>query len=285
MLKVLVTGGAGFIGGHLVDRLVAVGYDVWVVDDFSTGQYYNSKANYHRADILNPFYGLPANLDGIDCIFHLAAVSRTPPAVSDPLRCTEVNVMGTARVLEYARAKKVRRFVNVSSNVVYAGPTAYRSSKLSAEMLAQVYAQLYGLSAVSLRFSNVYGARIPVGDPAVFSMLRDSYNSIGRVKVTGDGSQTRDWTHVSDIVSGLLSAASTAKVHAGEAVDLCTGTLYTLNHAISLMGKSRGIEIPIDYIPDRVGDVKSIVQDAEVARKMFGWEAKVALEDGIQDIW
>lgn len=290
MAKVLVTGGCGFIGGHLVDALLAQKHQVTIIDDMSAGvKRWPEEVvpDIRIADIatlpvdgaLGRFESRPRDWD---VIFHTAAVSRTPPAVTNPMRCVDVNVNGTQRVLELARFLGVPRVVFSSSNVVYAGPTAYRMSKLAAEELCNVYTQMYGLSVVSLRYSNVYGSRLRKGDVAVFSLLRDTFLEKGYVEVTGDGEQTRDWTHVSDIVRGNLQAW---KSEYTGILDLCTGINTKLVDAIRMMGAAQDVEIPVRRIGERAGDVKNIIQAPTLAKKILGWEAIIPLDKGIGDVW
>src|SRR6267142_5120323 len=203
MAKCIVTGIAGFVGSHIADRLLADGHYVVGIDDLSIGQKQNVPfaVDFCFEDIID--IGM-RTLQGVDVIFHCAAISRTPPAVKNPSKCIFVNVYGTAILLERARLAGVPRIVVSSSNVVYGGPTAYRESKLAAEGLCKVYNELYGQSVIVLRYSNVYGSRLKKGDCAVFASLRDSKEKKGYIEITGDGNQTRDFAHVSDIVEGNI---------------------------------------------------------------------------------
>jgi UDP-glucose 4-epimerase len=209
-------------------------------------------------------------------IFHLAAVSRTPTAIADPVGCAQTNIMGTINVLEAARKAKTKRVILASSNVVYAAETPYKASKLCGEMWGTVYHELYGLSVLSLRFSNVYGPGMKDDDIAVFASLRRSKKQKGYLQITGNGEQTRDYTHVSDIVEGLIAAMHSD--YCGEPIDLCTGKNTSLNKVAKFFA------CPIEYIPERLGDVKHIVQSPERAKECLGWRARVSLADGIKDV-
>lgn len=276
-MKYLVTGGAGFIGSHLVDRLVAEGHEVLVIDNLLSGnmKYINSKSIFINADIRD-IANIEQYFKGCDGVFHLAAIARTPWCIDDPILCYQTNVMGTINVLEAARRASIKRVVVTSSNVVYAFMTPYRSSKEALEQIAKVYTDMYGLSVICLRNSNVYGQRQSEKGPSpnVFSALRKCKKENDYLTITGDGEQTRDFTHVSDIVNGHVLAMESSY---NGVLDLCTGKNYSLNFVASYFNA------PIKYTDERPGDVKHIFQDPDPAFKMLGWKAKVPLEEGIHD--
>lgn len=275
MSRCVVTGGAGFIGGHLARKLAADGHDVLVIDDLthSNGARIPLSTEFRQFDTRRVE---STDFKGADVVFHLAAVSRTPPAVADPERCISVNVMGTARVLEAARQAGVSRFVFSSSNVVYAADTAYRASKLTGEGLCAVYSSMYDLSTISLRYSNVYGSGMMTGDVAVFASLRDSKLQNGYIEITGDGRQSRDFTHVSDIVrANILAWRSDVQ----GSLDVCTGINRTMNEVAPLF------ECEVRHVGDRKGDAKHIVQNPVPALERIGWKAEVPFETGFPSIW
>jgi UDP-glucose 4-epimerase len=278
-MKYLVTGGAGFIGSHLVDKLVEIGHEVVVVDNFLSGlmSQINSKAGLHACDIRTEEFLAVVQHYRPDGIFHFAAIARTPWCIDDPVLAAEVNAMGTMKVLEAGRRAGVKRFVLSSSNVVYAAYTPYRATKEMGEMWGRVYNDLYGQSVISLRYSNVYGTRQQETGPSpnVFASFRKSIREKGYAVVTGDGEQTRDFTHVSDIVEGNIAAMQSE--YKG-VLDLCTGTNWSMNQVVRDMFKAK-----IFYAPEREGDVKHIFQDAKPASNILGWKAKVYLPDGIKD--
>ena len=281
VMRCLVTGGCGFIGGHLVRKLVELGHEVIVVDLDSEKFDRLPTVGCFEIDICDPvmhelvryFKEQPGSLD---VIFHLAAVSRTVPAMENPVRCIETNVLGTCNVLEAARQYNVPRVVVSSSNVVYAGATPYRDSKRAVDEMVNTYIQLYDQPVIGLRYSNVYGPGIPKGDPAVFAMLRDSHCEHGYATVTGDGTQTRDFTHVSDIVEGNLKAWQS---NYRGTLDLCTGVQTSINNACAML------KIPVKYIDPRPGDIQAMVQDRDPALTHLGWKSTITIEDGISDIW
>jgi len=278
-MKYVVTGGAGFIGSHLTDKLIELGHEVIVIDNLLSGseKYVNSKAVFHKCDITN-FDEIVPCFEGADGVFHLAAIARTPWCVEDPILAYKTNVMGTLNVLEAARKFGIRRVVMTSSNVVYAFFTPYRTSKTALEDLGKVYTDMYGMSVMCLRNSNVYGSRqSELGpSPNVFSALRKCKKLNGYIEVTGDGTQTRDFTHVSDIVSGHIAAMGSSETGV---IDLCTGTNHSLNEV------AKYFECPVKYIAERPGDVKHIVQDPLPALEVLNWKAQVSLEEGMKDFF
>lgn len=277
-MKFIVTGGAGFIGSHLVDFLIAEGHSVSVIDNMLSGnmKHVHPNATLYTRDI-RKIADIEEIFIGCDGVFHLAAIARTPWCIDDPILAYETNVMGTLNVLEASRRANIKRVVLTSSNVVYAFMTPYRSSKEALESLASVYNDMYGVSTICLRNSNVYGTRQSERGPSpnVFSALRKCKKETGRVTITGDGEQSRDFTHVSDIVSGHVCAMMRTNIHG--TFDLCTGINHTLNEV------ARYFDCPIEYTAERPGDVKHIYQDPALARNVLGWTAKMKLQDGMKD--
>lgn len=276
----LVTGGAGFIGSHLVDRLVEAGHDVTVFDNFSSGHNHNEGASYVEADILDAFaINRVTERHGLDGVFHLAAIARTPWCMEDPFLAAQVNAQGTFNVLQAARLAKVRRVVTSSSNVVYAAHTPYRATKEMGELWVRCFQESYGLDCMSLRYSNVYGPRQSEEGPSpnVFAAFRKGLRENGYITVTGDGKQSRDFTHVSDINRGQILAMDRERRFAAP-IDLCTGQNWTMNQVCKLWGAK------VLYVADRPGDVKHIKQDPFPSYRELGWQAKVRLNDGIKDV-
>jgi UDP-glucose 4-epimerase len=277
----IVTGGCGFIGSHMVDKLISLEYKVIVIDNLLSGniENLNKMAIFENIDITN--FNLLQNVidkyDNIDGIFHFAAIARTPWCIEDPLLCYNTNVIGTVNILEVARKKNIKRIVLSSSNVVYAFLTPYRTSKEALEGLALSYNKMYNMSVIALRYSNVYGKRQSETGPSpnVFAALRKSKKELGKLIITGDGTQTRNYTHVKDIVNGNL--LSMFNEYCG-VIDLCTGKSISLNYAANFFN------CPIVYISERPGDVKHIIQSPDEAYNILGWKALTNLEDGIVDV-
>jgi UDP-glucose 4-epimerase len=277
----IVTGGCGFIGSHMVDKLISLGHKVIVLDNLLSGNLENLNTNaiFEKVDITNfdLLKNVINNYENIDGIFHFAAIARTPWCIDDPILCYNTNVIGTINILEIGRQRNIKRIVLSSSNVVYAFLTPYRTSKEALEGLALTYNNMYNMSVMALRYSNVYGKRQSETGPSpnVFAALRKSKKELGKLIITGDGTQTRNYTHVSDIVNGNL--LSMFNDYCG-VIDLCTGKSIQLNYA------AKFFECPIEYIDERAGDVKHIIQSPEDAFNILGWKALTELEDGIVDV-
>lgn len=276
-MRYIVTGGAGFIGSHLVDSLIDEKHEVVVLDNLLSGNVknINTNAEFHNCDI-RKLDDIMKYFQDIDGVFHLAAIARTPWCIDNPILAYETNVLGTLNVLEACRLNNIKRVVMTSSNVVYAFWTPYRSSKEALEHLGKVYTDMYELSVICLRNSNVYGKRQSEKGPSpnVFSALRKAKKEKGVITITGNGEQSRDFTHVSDIVSGHILAMKSSETGV---FDLCTGVNHTLNEIVKYF------ECPIEYADERPGDVKHIFQDPIPAFEKLNWKANVTLEDGIQD--
>ena len=277
----IVTGGCGFIGSHMVDKLVNLGHQVIVIDNLLSGNIDNLNTNaifenidIYDLELLNYTIKKYTNIDGI---FHFAAIARTPWCIEDPVLCYKTNVMGTLNILEVARINNIKRVVLSSSNVVYAFYTPYRTSKEALEDLAHTYNKMYKMSVIALRYSNVYGKRQSETGPSpnVFAALRKSKKELNKLIITGDGTQTRNYTHVSDIVNGNLLAMFNN--YCG-VIDLCTGVSIPLNEA------AKYFSCPIEYVDERPGDIKHIIQSPDEAFNILGWKALVTLDKGILDV-
>ena len=274
-MRAIVTGAAGFIGSHLVDYLLQQGHEVLGIDALIPGRgdvaRVSLDAGFAEADIRRRTGWSPL-FKGIDWVFHLAAVSTTPWAVADPVTCHHINVTGTVNLLEAARRAGVSRFVFSSSNIVYAAPTAYKVSKLAAEGYCETYSHLYGLSTVALRYSNVFGS-LRQNDENVIMSMRKSARENGFVQVTGDGTQSRDFTNVSDICkANLLAAESDVTGH----LDICTGTNHTMNEVAAFFG------CEVRHVPERPGDIKHIRQGPGPAMNLLKFWAQVPFEEGMR---
>lgn len=284
----LVTGGAGFIGSHLVEVLVARGERVRVLDNLATGRLENLSAvkdsvEFIQGDLRDRVVVSQA-MKGVEVVFHHAALASVPLSVEDPLTTHEVNATGTLNVLLAARDAGVRRVVYASSSSVYGdGPqlpkreemepdpcSPYAVSKLAGEHLCRAFWPVYGLSTVSLRYFNVFGPRQDSDSPyaAVIPKFVECLNAGERLPVYGDGKQTRDFIPVSSVVEVNMQAAARGRID-GEVFNVGSGKPVSLLDLISLLGEVSGREPRIRFLPERLGDVRESWADIEKARRML----------------
>ncbi len=304
-MRSLVTGGAGFIGSNLVDALLARGDEVTVVDDLSTGRRVNldgalaAGAELAELDIRDA-----AALSTLtrerrpQAVFHLAAQIDVRRSVEDPAFDAAVNVGGTANVLEAARAAEAGRIVFISTggaiygegegqrlpldeNTAIAPLSAYGQSKFAAEGYLALYERLYGISGISLRLGNVYGPRQdPLGEAGVIAIFCGLVRSNGQPTVFGDGTQTRDYLYVADVVAAALAAAdseTTGPVNIGTGVE---ASVLELAAALGRIGEVDGFEP--QFAPPRAGEVKRIALDASLAERELGWRPATSLDEGLR---
>lgn len=274
-----VTGAAGHIGSHTVDRLLQDGYTVVGFDNLSTGTIRNIPEREGFTFILGDVtdkWAVMQFAGRVDAIIHLAAVARTQDTIDDPFTCHETNATGTLNLLEASRATGVKRFVHGSSSILYAPKTPYFVSKLAAESYASIYPELYGLSTVSLRYANVYGPRQSQEGayPNVLASFARDKKEKGYITIYGDGSATRDFVHVSDAVEATMLALNSDKT--GH-YDVGSGIYHRIEDVAERFNCEHRHE------PARQGDVQRIPIDSQTARLGLGFEAKVKLEDGIKD--
>ena len=299
-MKVLVTGGAGFIGSHLVSALLERGDRVVVLDNFSSGR--RSNLDQLAGDIelvegdLRSYERVHAAMNGVELVFHEGALPSVPRSVQDPLTTNEVNVSGTLNVLLAARDEGARRVVFASSSSVYGDAeeltrdetqrpqplSPYGVAKLAAESYCRAFWQVYGLETVSLRYFNVFGPRQDPQSqyaavvPRFIARLLDGEPPV----IYGDGEQSRDFTYVGNVVAGNLLAAFAADV-AGEVLNVATGGSLTVNELSASIQESLGVEIEPVYEPGRVGEVKHSSADISRASRLLGFEPSQSVEEGI----
>jgi UDP-glucose 4-epimerase len=285
----LVTGGAGFIGSHLVDRLIADGHEVTVVDDLSTGKIgqINSKAEWKGVwGVEDPFYLDPET--SIDSIFHLAAMARIQPSFRFPTFYHHSNVTGTLRMLELARERNCPLiFAGSSSCLDYHFLNPYTLTKHIGEEYCQLYQEVFGVRVAVLRFHNVYGPRqIEEGEySTVIGVFERQYRNGEPLTITGDGKQQRDFTHVDDIVNGLVAAEEELSDTAhcdpedfSEPISLGTGRAYSINEVAAMFGTEQ------NHIPFRPGEAMVTVADTQLAEEVLGWVAKRGLKEYVQGV-
>lgn len=292
--KVVVTGGAGFIGSHLVDALLEAGKEVIVIDDLSGGkrERVDPKATLHVVDIRD-YDAIAPLFSGAEYVFHLAALPRVQYSIEHPTETHAVNVNGTLNVLLAAKEAGVKRVVYSASSSAYGNQetlplredmlpaplSPYGLHKFIGEHYAHVFSEVYGLSTVSLRYFNVYGPRLdPDGAYAlVIGKFLKQRSEGGPMTITGDGTQTRDFTHVRDVVRANLLAAESTQVGHGEVVNIGAGRNASINELAHLIGG------PVTYIPARL-EPKNTLADNTKARELLGWIPEVALADGIAEL-
>jgi len=278
-MRALVTGGLGFVGSNLVDRLVEKGWTVYVIDDMSSGSYLwknDSVKEYYYDDI-----GLLSSVfcEDVDVIFHLAAEARIQPSFQNPHLWQKSNVLGTSVVCDYARTRDCK-VVYAGSSSCYGGKlkNPYTFSKKLGEEMCEMYSKVFGVSTVTARFFNVYGPRNPlIGEFTPIIAKFEELKSKGLpLTVVGDGKQRRDFTHVSDICDGLIQLAEA--VWQGEIFNFGTGINYSINEIVDLFESEKVT------LPKRRGEAQETKADIKNTQKILGWEPKYKLEDYIKEI-
>jgi len=297
----LVTGGAGFIGSHIVERLVGEGHDVRVLDDFSSGheanlESFRTKVELIRGDIRDAQLVNDA-VNGVDIVFHEAALGSVPRSVADPLTTHEVNITGTLNVLLAARDAGVKRVVYASSSSVY-GETPvlpksedltpqplspYALSKLAGEHYSSVFKHVYGFEIVSLRYFNIFGPRQDPESqyaavvPRFITALLEGRDPV----VYGDGLQSRDFTYVENVVNANL-LASEAEGVAGRAFNVACGGRYSLLDLLARIKEALGSGIDAIHEEPRAGDVRDSQASIEDAQRELGYQVSVGFEEGLR---
>jgi UDP-glucose 4-epimerase len=302
-MRTLVTGGAGFIGSHLVDALVARGDAVTVVDDLSSGRERNladavaGGAELVRADVRDG-QSLAEIVAAArpQAVFHLAAQVDVRLSLADPSHDARTNVEGTINLLEAARAAGAERVVFSSTGGAIYGETdvlptpesvaplpmaAYGQSKYCAERYLGLYERLYGLSTIALRFGNVYGPRQdPHGEAGVIAIFCGRLRAGERPRIYGDGTQTRDYIYVEDLVQALLSAGEST---AGDVVNIGTETETTVLELLRVLSEHHGSGAPeAEFAPARTGEIDRSCLDAARARELLGWRASTPIAEGLR---
>jgi UDP-glucose 4-epimerase len=298
MKKVFVTGGAGFIGSHLVEALERRGDQVCVIDNLSSGFRDNlakTDAQFIVSDIRDE-HAVFREMEGTEVMFHLAAFVSVPASVSNPVECYDTNVMGSLNLLKAAQELGVKRIVMASSAAVYGERTEvvsetdqlspvspYATSKISMEDLARVFSKAYGLETVCLRFFNVYGPRQSPNSTYAAAIPRFTQDLINNNQVTirGDGAQTRDFIFISDVVQGLLKASDVAGV-SGEVFNLAGGKSISIMELVDILHRFFPEAKEPNYGPARDGDIRFSQADISKAREALGYRPEVDVEEGLR---
>jgi UDP-glucose 4-epimerase len=297
-MRALVTGGAGFIGSHLVDALLARGDDVHVVDNLSTGSRENlaSAATLHELDIRDEALEQLAARLRPDVVFHLAAQADVGTSVERPAFDAEVNVVGTVRVLEAARAAEAHVVFTSSGGAIYGEcerPASeedepqplspYAVSKLAGEEYLATWNRLYGEGRVTCRLANVYGPRqLPTLEGGVVAIFLDRLRAGEDTVIFGDGGQTRDFVYVGDVVAALLAAAGAG---GGGVYNVGSGVATTIHELHRLCAETAGVEQEPRFAAERRGDLRDSVIDPSRAARELGWSAETALAAGLAITW
>jgi UDP-N-acetylglucosamine/UDP-N-acetyl-alpha-D-glucosaminouronate 4-epimerase len=300
----LVTGGAGFIGSHIVARLVALGHGVRVVDNLSTGKESNltpvrDRIQFLRGDLCDAEVCAQA-VGGVDIVFHLAALASVPASLLDPWACHAANVNGTMRLLEACARAKVRRVVYSSSSSVYGDTTIpaksesaepeprspYAASKLAGEQYVLAFARAGVFEGVALRYFNVFGPRQTPGSAyaAVIPNFLKAALDGTPAELYGDGQQTRDFIYVANVVDANILAAATPAAN-GVVVNVGAGRRTSLLDLIRVIGDIIGRQLGYVPQPQRAGDVRDSLACMQRAERVLGFRARVTLEDGLRETW
>lgn len=296
MSKCIVTGGAGFIGSHLVDKLILLGHDVIVLDNESSechdSFYWNSLSENYKYDITD-YKLIEPIFKNVDFVFHLASDARVQPSINNPMKSFVDNSVGIANILELSRINNIKKVIFSSSSSIYGNNsipniesqtpdalTPYSNAKLAGENLCKIYNSLYGLKTVSLRYFNVYGDRQPTkGQYAPVIGLFLKQNELGEpLTIVGDGIQKRSFTHISDVVEANILAAFT------EIKDNDNGLVFNIgtNYNVSIKEIADLISDNQIFIDSRPGESKETLANINKASLILGWNPRVKIEDYIK---
>lgn len=292
MEKIIVTGGAGFVGSHIVDALIEQGYEVHIIDNLSGGkkENVNPKAVLHVLDICDKNSITPL-FKGVKYVFHEAALPRVQYSIENPIETHQVNVLGLLNVLEASRENNIKRVIYAASSSAYGNSevlplkesfkpsplSPYGAQKYIGEVYCDVWSKVYGLETVSLRYFNVYGPRLNLNGayPLVIGLFIKQCLDGQPLTITGDGEQTRDFTHVYDIVKANILAMTSEKVGHGEVINIGSSNNISINFLAKLF------EREIKYIPERF-EPKHTLADRSLAKELLGWEPKMDFSEAIQ---
>ena len=301
MASMLVTGGAGFIGSHLAERLLALGHEVRVLDNFSTGRRENLASFADGIEVfevdVRDREGVAGAVKGVDVVFHEAALASVPRSVDDPMTSDDVNVHGTLNLLKASRDAGVHRLIYASSSSVYGNSpelpkresmtpqpeSPYAVGKLAGEHYCKVFSNLYGLDCVCLRYFNVFGPRQDPGSQyaAVVPIFVTALLRNEAPLIHGDGEQSRDFTYVANVVDANLSAVE-KDAATGNVMNVACGVTTTVNDLFARVRGIAGSSIDAEHGPPRAGDVRHSYADIGRAVDLIGFRPAVSLDDGLE---
>jgi len=292
-VKFLVTGGAGFIGSHIVDALIDEGHKVLVIDNESSDsheEYYkNPNAEYKNLDIAK-YRWIKNSFENIDVVFHLAAESKIQSTIGNPQLAVQTNILGTCNILQAARENGVKRIIMSSTAAAYGLNNIpntedmqndclnpYAVTKVAGEELCKMYSSVYGLETVIFRYFNVYGARQPIRGPyvPVIGKFLDQKKNHEPLTIVPDGTQRRDFIHVSDVVEANMIAAFKQEIKSGEIINVGTGTSYSIKEIADMISDNQRL------IEPRPTEIENSLSDINKAKNLLLWKPKVELEDWI----
>jgi UDP-glucose 4-epimerase len=302
MSRVLITGGAGFIGSHLVHSFAGEGAQVRVLDNLSSGHLENLEAvrdriEFIEGDVQDPDATAAACV-GVDYVFHEAAIPSVPKSVADPIGTDGPNLRGTLQMLEAARKAGVKRFVFAASSAAYGNNpvlpkredmlpepvSPYAVQKVASELYMSSYAQVFGLETVALRYFNIFGAR---QDPTsqysgVLARFLSLMSRNEAPTIFGDGETSRDFTHVDNVVQANMLAVKAPSSVSGGVYNIATGHRVTLTQAFETISRIMGFEGKAQYLPEREGDIRHSVADISRAQALLGYRVAVSFEEGLE---
>jgi len=294
MNKIIVTGGAGFIGSHIVDALVLGGYEVHIVDNMSAGkeENINPKAIFHKVDIRDK-EALILLFKDVKYVFHEAAMPQVQYSIENPAETNDINVNGLLNVLEASRLNNVKRVIFASSSAIYGNQetmpivesmdakplSPYGAQKYIGEIYMKLYSQIYGVETVCFRYFNVYGPRqSATGSYASVIPRFIEFKKKGEpLQIVGDGKNKRDYVHVTDVAKANLLAMNSKRVGKGETINLGVGKSFSINHIASLIG-GETINIPPRIEP------KETIADISKVKELLDWQSIVKLEQGVKEL-
>jgi UDP-glucose 4-epimerase len=301
-VRALVTGGAGFIGSHLTDRLLADGHEVTVVDDMSSGRQENlrdafatGRCQLVETDVTSAAAAAAIDAAAPEVVFHLAAQIDVRVSVADPMRDANTNVLGTVNVLEAARRAGTRKVLLASSVAVYGPParlpltetdptnplSPYAVSKLAGELYLRQYHRLHGLDTTAMVLTNTYGPRQnPHGEAGVIAIFTDAMVAGRPTVLFGDGGNTRDYVYVADVVEAFVGAANSPAT-AGWRINVGTGVATSDRELHAIIAAATGSAAEPEWGPARLGDLRDMLIDAGLARDTYGWRPRTALAEGV----
>ncbi len=297
MSRYLVTGGAGFIGSHLVDYLITEGHEVTVLDSLLTGKMenINKSASFVRGSITDVTI-LESAFEGVDFCYHLAAIPSVQDSIKNWHQCNAVNLGGSINIFEIAARKNIP-VIYASSSAVYGSPlevpiredsaiapvAPYGFDKYSNEVHAKLFGDLKGLKSVALRFFNVYGSRQDPASPysGVIPIFAKKILNDEKLQVFDDGNQTRDFVHVSDVVQALVMANNQRSLEMSSVFNVCTGVGVSVNYLVNILFEIIGKKVEVEYLPSRKGDVYQSIGDPSKAKDLLGFKSGVDIKEGL----